>query len=738
MADKAGPQKKRVSRRGRGRSRLRSRSRSRSRNRVKKTVTIVETKKTPSKSILKKELENHERKDRKRFRKIEKKLNGPKIHDRMAVTTTLGVLTGNSDNNLERKMRALLNPLLLKSQNTGASASPLSLRASQYSMWKIQKCVVKFVPLVGAANVAGSVSFVSLDQDATSSQPESPDTIKAKVHAEVSIGQRFNWSIQSRYLVGPRSGWWGMDTGESPTDTVGPALDFWNLYRTVNTLQTGSTSQAYIAPLFSIEVFTVYVFSGYEPKPALATMTNSTFESQQGVTITNGSNGELLLNVPQQSGLAERLREKEVPQRGQNQAGGVGEVLWAVASGAVEGAAEALGPWGWLLRGGWWVIKKIFGQSSENANDVYVMYSSIEDANKDSRIYQTVSGTVPVQQGPLVLTQISAPNVNQAGGVVQVGVPVTTDYLPLSQAQVPLLENILYSNTGQPVTSNKSHTMRLTGFPASKMVTSTSSQWLGTADKSIQATKWLMSDYTDTGVIFGFPYSNETPGETLGNIGVIHTAKSLLKTVISRHQRRLSMTPLNSTPIPAASRGPNQMRGCFDTPYYWIRVCDNMCSNKPTNGPVTHRYDAWGIMVVSVIHNKVYVLAGYPDNQNTPSRQQMVWDTFNWDDTFPTGRIYYTTWPGVEEENEDETDADSDISSLFDPVNEVENDFHFQCSLKTSDYLKEEADFWKAKAQQLLMEKAMEKPGTNPPLVRFEKGGLEQQKQPASSRGHAE
>nr|UPO37649.1 capsid protein [Chicken astrovirus] len=605
-------------------------------------------------------------------------------------------------------------------------------------MWKIQRCVVKFVPLVGAANVAGSVSFVSLDQDATSSQPESPDTIQAKVHAEVAIGQRFNWYVQSRYLVGTLSGWWGMDTGESLTDTVGPALELWNLYRTVNALQTGSTSQAYTAPLLPVEVFAVYVFSGDEPKPALATMTNSTFESQQGVTITNGSNGELLLNVPKQSGLAERLREKETPQRGQNQSGGVGEVLWAVASGAVEGAAEALGPWGWLLRGGWWVIKKLFGRSAENASDVYVMYSSIEDANKDSRIYQTVTSAVPVQQGPLVLTQTSSPIVNQAGWVVQVGSSITTDYLPLCQAQVPFLENVLNTNTGQPLTSNKSHTMRITGFPASKLVTSSSSQWLGTADKSVQATKWLMSDYTDTGVIFGFPYSNDQPGETLGNIGVIHTSKSLLEPVTSRHQRRLSMAPLISATIPSASRGPTQMRGCFDTPYYWIRVCDNTCSNNPTNGAVTQRYNAWGLMVVSVVLNKVYVLASYPDGQGRVPQQQMVWDTFDWDATFTTGRIYSSTWPSTEEEDEGETDAESDIASLFDPVNEVEQDFHFQCSLKTSDYLKEEADFWKAKAQQLLMEKAMEKSSANTPLVRFEKGGPEQQKQPASSRGHAE
>nr|UPO37645.1 capsid protein [Chicken astrovirus] len=743
MADKAGPQKKRVSRRGRGRFRSRSRSRSRSRNRVKKTVTIVETKKAPSKSILKKELENHERRDRKKFRRLEKKINGPKIHDRMAVTTTLGVLTGNSENNLERKMRALLNPLLLKSQNTGASASPLSLRASQYSMWKIQKCVVKFVPLVGAANVAGSVTFVSLDQDATSSQPESPDTIKAKVHAEVSIGQRFNWNVQSRYLVGPRSGWWGMDTGESPTDTVGPALDFWNLYKTVNTLQTGTTSQAYIAPLFSVEVFTVYFFQGYEPKPALATMTNSTFESRQGVTITNGSNGELLLNVPQSSALAERLREKEAPQRVQNQTGGVGEVLWAVASGAVEGAAEALGPWGWLLRGGWWVIKKLFGRTGEDANDVYVMYSSIEDANKDSRIYQTVTSAVQVQQGPLVLTQISSPNVNTSGGVVQVKSTITNDYLPLSQesyAEAPLKKYVLYNSAGDPVDSHMSHTMRITGYPESKLVTS-SSVWLGTTGKSVQSTKWLMSDYTTTGVIFGFPYTDASPGATVGNIGVIHTAKSLIKTIRYRRQNHLPTTPFESSLIPSASKGPQQMLGCFDTPYVWCRVCDNTCSTKPTDGAVTQRYNAWGLLVVSLAHDKVYVLSGYPNSQTAVPVQQLVWDTFDWDANFSTGRIYSAVWPGedgAEQEGSDTDDADSDISSLFDPMNEVEKDFHFQCSLKTSDYLKEEADFWKAKAQQLLMEKAMEKPSANPPLVRFEKGGPEQQKQPASSRGHAE
>nr|AFF57970.1 capsid protein [Astrovirus CDB-2012] len=734
MADKVVVKKKTtVRRRGRSNSRSRGRSRSRSRTRTKKTIKIVE--KTPAKSILKKELNNLERKDNKRFRKLEKKVNGPKIHDRMAVTTTLGVLTGNSENNLERKMRALLNPLLLKSQNTGSSASPLSLRASQYSMWKIQKCIVKFVPLVGAANVAGSVTFVCLDQDATSSQPESPDTIKAKVHAEVSIGQRYNWNVQPRYLVGPRSGWWGMDTGESPTDTVGPALDFWNLYKTVNTLQTGTTQQAYTAPLFSIEVFTVYVFSGYEPKPALATMTNTTLDGQQGVTIINGTNGELQLSVPRQSTLAERLREKEVPQRGQNQTGGVGEVLWAVATGAVEGAAEALGPWGWLLRGGWWVIKKLFGRSGENANDNYLIYSSIEDANKDSRIYYTVSTAVRVQQGPLVLTQISSPNVNQSGGVVQVGSTTVTDYLPLPQAQVPLLENILYDITKQPVISTKSHTMRITGFPASKLVTTTTAYWLGLTNESVQAKKWLMSDYTDTGVIFGFPYTEENPGATHGNVGVIHTAESLIKTVKSRRERGLNMSPFISTLLPSSSSGPTQMTGCFDKPYYWCRVCDNTCWTKPTNGPVTEKYNAWGLMVVSLAHSKVYVLAGYPDTQTTVPVQQLIWDTFDWTANFTTGRVYSTVWPGDDEEQEDPDDDDlSDVTSLFEQAEMGdETDFKFNMSIQPSKHLEEEKNYWKNQCERLMMEKALS--GTTQPLVRFEKAGLKADQSSAS--GHS-
>nr|AFF57962.1 capsid protein [Astrovirus CDB-2012] len=735
MADKVVVKKKTtVRRRGRSNSRSRGRSRSRSRTRTKKTIKIVE--KTPAKSILKKELNNLERRDNKRFRKLEKKVNGPKIHDRMAVTTTLGVLTGNSENNLERKMRALLNPLLLKSQNTGSSASPLSLRASQYSMWKIQKCVVKFVPLVGAANVAGSVTFVCLDQDATSSQPESPDTIKAKVHAEVSIGQRYNWNVQPRYLVGPRSGWWGMDTGESPTDTVGPALDFWNLYKTVNTLQTGTTQQAYTAPLFSIEVFTVYVFSGYEPKPALATMTNTTLDGQQGVTIINGTNGELQLSVPRQSTLAERLREKEAPQRGQNQTGGVGEVLWAVATGAVEGAAEALGPWGWLLRGGWWVIKKLFGRSGENANDNYLIYSSIEDANKDSRIYYTVSKAVSVQQGPLVLTQISSPNVNQSGGIVQVGSTTIADYLPLSQAEAPLKENILYDITGSPVVSNKSHTMRITGFPDSKWVTTNTAAWLGTTNKSVSATRWLMSDYTGTGVIFGFPYTDTTPGASAGSIGVIHTAESLIKTIKYRRENSLPITPFQTELLPSTSSGPSQMLGCFDKPYVWCRVCDNTCWTKPINGSVTHNYDAWGLLVVNLNKNKMYILAGYPSATTGIPVQQLVWDTFDWDDpNFNNGRVYHSTWPGDDEEQEDPDDDDlSDVTSLFEQAElGDETDFKFNMSIQTSKHLEEEKNYWKNQCERLMMEKALS--GTAQPLVRFEKAGPKADQSSAS--GHS-
>lgn len=394
-------------------------------------MKIVESgKKTTPRSILK-NVTQIERKHSREIKNLKKKVNGPKVSDRMSTVVTLGVLTGNKNSSLSRQMRAFLSPILLKSQTTGSTTSPLSIRACQYSLWRITRCEVHFMPLVGRANVGGSVLFAALDQDATSSQPESPDSIKAKYHTELTIGTRHKWVIPWRYLRGPRSGWWGMDTGESPTDTIGCAIDFWILYATVNTLQTSSTQQAYDKPIFSVEVRVTYEFSGYEPKTALSQLTNDNVNTQGTVKLKNAPDGALVMQVD--NALA-RILNEERPHKLNAQTSGVGEKLWAIATAAVEGAAAAAGPWGWLLRGGFWLIKKFFGVAGSNATDVYMVYSSIEDADKDNRIFQQVSET-QLTNGPVRVTQISTPNVNTLGTGNYVGA-VDTAYLPTSQAPV--------------------------------------------------------------------------------------------------------------------------------------------------------------------------------------------------------------------------------------------------------------------------------------------------------------
>lgn len=672
----------------------------------------------------------------KQIKSIKKKVDGPKVNDTMATTVTLGVLTGNSSDSLSRQMRAFLSPLLLKSQDTGQNASPLSIRASQYSLWRITKCEIHFFPLVGRANVGGSVLFAALDQDATASQAESPDSIKAKYHVELSIGNRVKWNVPSRFLRGPRDGWWGMDTGESATSTVGCALDFWILYQTVNIMQASGSSQiVYTKPIYSVEVRVSYQFSGYEPKTALSQMTNSTVTTSSTVQMSNASDGSLVMVA---STTVARCMEEDRPHRLNAQSSGVGEKLWAIATAAVEGAASALGPWGWLLRGGFWLVRKFFGAAGEDTTDTYMVYASIEDADKDNRIFQTVTQQT-LNNGPVRVMQISTPNVNQlTANSVGAGPspPAVLSYLPLPSAEPELKAYVDYKLDGTPANSWKSHQVRVTGFPKAKIL-DTSTESLGYNSYFVTGTKWIKADYTDTGVVFGFPHDQSSPQASAGLVGVTHTSRTLLKLLTSigpdgeqqRHQPLIKGSALERL------GGSAEFTEMTNGDIYWCFIATTQRTTKPTSQSVpTELADAWGMLLVNLTTQKVWVVLRVPNSQGSYPKQQLVLTQFDKDQNWEDGRVYCAPLtskqqiyplpgePGID----DEEDDDISVSSLFEPVdpeNEVEKDFSFKCSLKSKDYLIEEAKFWKQQAEQLMIEKAMASGCVQTPLVRFEKGG---------------
>nr|QPB10707.1 MAG: structural protein [Carnarvon virus] len=339
----------------------------------------------------------------KEVKQVRKKLSGPRVSDRMLTTTTIGTLFGSNTDGLNRQLRISLNPLQLKPAGSGNATSPLSLRASMYGLWRLDFLEVRVQALCGAANVVGSVALVSLCQNGLEATADSIDSLKARQYREVQIGRSLRWRVPSRNLVGPRNRWWNIDSSEDPTTSYGPALDVHLLYKTLNLLgqSSGGTTPTYTAGLWQLELRVAYSFSNYTPKPGLAKMAQVLYEGSNNSATFKPQDGNLVMEVND----AEHVLWLSCMSQ---QTTGLGETVWAVAGSAVDAIAPFLGPWGWLLKGGFFLVRKLFGAGA-NGTSTFVVYPDITAAMTDQRIKTvTQSGSASF---PLVhVSQVTQPN----------------------------------------------------------------------------------------------------------------------------------------------------------------------------------------------------------------------------------------------------------------------------------------------------------------------------------------
>nr|QKN88933.1 MAG: capsid protein precursor [Astroviridae sp.] len=403
----------------------------------KKTQNTATTTKKPRKQKmqtqpggLKKEVKKVERK----IQRLEKKTDGPKANDSMTTTVTLGVISGQEQTGLNRQLRVSFNPLLMKASE-GANTTPLSIRGSMYELWKIAHAELRATPLSGFSNVVGSVGFMALTLNGLEAGADSIDTVKARKHVQMALGRPAKLRLTARDLAGPREGWWLVDTSEDPAEAYGPAVDLFLAYKTNNLMTTNSTPTSYLGSLWQIELKVTYMFSTYHPKPGLQNLVCETLSDPANVTIKTTTDGSLVMSTTNTRLL--RLLEPRVG----GQTSGKSQTVWAVAGAAVEAAAGVLGPWGWLLKGGFWLVRKIFGAAGRNAGEtLYQVYPSITAAQQDQPIYGgTGSSSVSI---PVVhVSEVINPNPETnpaASGMQATAAPAPerddlTPYRPSSQ-----------------------------------------------------------------------------------------------------------------------------------------------------------------------------------------------------------------------------------------------------------------------------------------------------------------
>nr|ADV16836.1 capsid [Astrovirus swine/PoAstV12-3/Canada/2006] len=400
---------------GRGRSRSRSRSRSRARN---KNVKITINSKPGATGGQRR---RGKPQSDKRVRSIVKQqldksgVTGPKPAIRQRATATLGTIGSNSSGKTELEACILTNPILVKDNTGNNTFGPIVALGAQYSLWRIRFLRIKFTPMVGQSAVTGTVVRASLNPTATPSST-GWSGLGARRHIDIVVGKAATFNLKASDLSGPREGWWLTNTNDSGDSTLGPSIEIHTLGTTMSAYQ----NKEFTGGLFLCELQAEWEFSGYAANPALLSLEKNREDNAE--VSFDGEQGQPLTMVVSEDSLFNRIATKRstftrgVARDGQTKS----ETIWQVVDTAVS-AAEAVvpPPFGWLIRGGYWFVKKLAGRNrlrNGKQTSSYVCYASYQDALSDKPAICTgasagfYSGHEVVTTANLHFTQMNEPS----------------------------------------------------------------------------------------------------------------------------------------------------------------------------------------------------------------------------------------------------------------------------------------------------------------------------------------
>lgn len=398
---------------GRGRSRTRSRSRSRARN---KNVKITINSKPGANGGQRR---RGKPQSDKRVRNIVKQqldksgVTGPKPAIRQRATATLGTIGSNSSGKTELEACILTNPVLVKDNTGNNTFGPIVALGAQYSLWRIRFLQLKFTPMVGQSAVTGTVVRASLNPTATPSST-GWSGLGARRHIDIVVGKPAVFKLRASDLSGPREGWWLTNTNDSGDSTLGPSIEIHTLGTTMSAYQ----SKSFTGGLFLCELQAEWEFSGYSANPALVSLEKDK-EDNVEVSFEGGQGDPLTMLVSDNSLFSTITTRRSTFSRGLSRAGeSRSDTIWQVVDTAVS-AAEALipPPFGWLVRGGYWFVKKVAGRAKmRNGGEAsrFICYASYQDALSDKPAICTGVATGPagreINRANLQFTQMNEPS----------------------------------------------------------------------------------------------------------------------------------------------------------------------------------------------------------------------------------------------------------------------------------------------------------------------------------------
>nr|WFG33640.1 MAG: ORF2 [Bat astrovirus] len=357
-------------------------------------------------------------------------LDGPRVSVQQRVSSTFGLVGPNSTGNVELELNFFLHPSLAKEANDGTAFGPVQALAAQYALWKLKYLRLIFTPMVGASAVSGTVLRASLN---LSQSPGGTNWsgLGTRIHLDIHPGQKAVFTLRGDQIGGPRDGgWWLTDTNEEGSQSAGPIIEVHTLGKTTSTFK----DQPWVGPLFIVEGVGLWQFANYQVKPALGMLERRQGESD--VTMNANAGQPITMELSNTDTIAQFMMNNEPEIMALSSTSSVGETIFQVVDvGAEIAALFAPPPFGWLLAGGWWFLKRAFSAARSAPDGVpFYVYASLSDAqnNRPAIAGATTTALNPtIKKANLIVTQVNAPNVGPQpapSAFTRAAVPVPMDF----------------------------------------------------------------------------------------------------------------------------------------------------------------------------------------------------------------------------------------------------------------------------------------------------------------------
>ncbi|QDA77023.1 structural polyprotein [Porcine bastrovirus] len=297
------------------------------------------------------------------------------VRERFSCRVNLGIINGSGSDAFCRRAHIFLNPALVKDIDASTETTPLSIKASQYTMYRIANIELRAHSLAGRGAISGTMVVLALQPDSSQGAAVSFDAVCTRKHVTGSVGDSI--TFKPKFTAG-RDGWLYTNTsGGEANSTLGPSLEAFTFGKSTNLYQNSD----YTGPLWRLTLNVTYEFTAYTPNPSLGSLGANT--ETHSMTVKTEENGDVVI-------------ETDNPVLGVGFSTGQPGIVDAIFS-LIESGAGALGNIpvvGPLLQTGLAFLKPIFtpGADSVGNKHRYKVCGTFADARLGNAI--TVSSPI--------------------------------------------------------------------------------------------------------------------------------------------------------------------------------------------------------------------------------------------------------------------------------------------------------------------------------------------------------